>query len=61
VAEATSVAPTAPIAPIAPVEQAADASQARVYSVVEPRIPGSGHATLDQPAAATPTSGPKQD
>jgi outer membrane protein len=50
VAEATSVAVVAPAA------QAADAPPARVYSVVEPRIPGS-RTPVDQ----APASGPKQD
>ena len=55
VAEATSVAPTAPAG------QTADAPPVRVYSVVEPKIPASSRATLDQPAATSPASDTKQD
>jgi hypothetical protein len=57
VAEATSVAPIAP---------AVDAPPVRVYSVVEPKIPASSRAAVDQPAvdqpaATNPASDPKQD
>jgi hypothetical protein len=55
VAEATSVAP---VGSAAPAEQAADAAPVRVYSVVEPKIPGTNG--TDQPAA-NPASAPKQD
>ena len=50
VAEATSVAPAEQAEP--PV---------RVYSVVEPKIPGSNRPAIDQPAATSPASGPKRD
>jgi outer membrane protein len=55
VAEATGVAP------IAPAGQAADAPPVHVYSVVEPKIPGSSHPAVDQPAATSPASDAKQD
>ena len=62
VAEATSVAPAAPVASAgsaAPIEQAEPS--VRVYSVVEPKIPGSNRPAIDQPAGTDPASGPKRD
>jgi outer membrane protein len=47
-------------APVAPAIQAADEPPARVYSVVEPRVPNISGAASERPAA-TPASEPKQD
>ena len=58
-ATAPTVASVAPAAPAAPT---ADEPPARVYSVVEPTIPGIRRAAADEPAAAPgPAAEPKQD
>ncbi len=55
VAEATSVAP------VAPAGEGVNKPPARVYSVVEPQIPGEARLAADAPAAASPAPDPKPD